>query len=177
VHALLADATSFAGARRTGGDATRLPFANGTFDLVFTQLTLLWVSPLERALDEIARVLAPGGAFVALEPDYGGLIEHPPAVVARDLWIAGLSRAGADPYIGRKLPEMLAARGFSVNVSLFDTLYAPSPVRFDFLRDLPLSELERSELESIEEESLVRRLPWSQVAHLPFFLVVSTKSS
>lgn len=176
VHALRTDVTPFAGSDRCGGDAVRLPFASETFDLIFSQLTLLWVSPLDLALDEIARILAPGGAFIALEPDYGGMIEHPPEIATRDLWIAGLTRAGADPYIGRKLPEMLAARGFSVNVSLFDTLYAPSPARFDFLRDLSLTESERAALERIEQEALMQRSPWSQAAHLPFFLVTSIKS-
>ena len=176
VHALRADAAPFAGAQRVGGDAARLPFADGTFDLLFTQLTLLWVSPVERALDEVMRVLAPGGVLVALEPDYGGLIEHPPEIAARDLWVSGLTRAGADPHIGRKLPEMLATRGFSVSVKLFDTLYTPSPTRCDFLRDLPLNEPELATLERIEHAALVRQSPWSQVAHLPFFLVTAIKT-
>lgn len=175
-HALRVDAGPFAGAHRVRGDAVRLPFANASFDLIFTQLALLWISPIEHAMDDIARVLAPGGALVALEPDYGGLIEYPAEIAARDLWIAGLARVGADPHIGRKLPEMLTRHGFSVNVGLFDTLYAPSPARFDFLRDLPLTELELATLEHIEQEALVRQSPWAQVAHLPFFLVTAIKT-
>lgn len=176
VRALRADAVAFAGAYRVGGDAARLPFASASFDLIFTQLALLWISPIEHAMDEIARVLAPGGALVALEPDYGGLIEYPEEVAARELWIAGLARAGADPHIGRKLPQALARRGFSVNVGLFDTLYAPSPTRFDFLRDLPLTGAELATLEQIEQETLGRQSPWSQIAHLPFFLVTAIKA-
>ena len=177
IHALRADATPFAGAHRVGGDAALLAVSpDGAFDLVFTQLTLLWVSPLERALDEIARILAPGGALVAL----GAGLRRADRTSARNRRARfvdrRITRAGADPYIGRKLPEMLAARGFSVNVGLFDTLYAPSPARFDFLRDLPLTEAERATLEHIEQEALVRRSPWSQVAHLPFFLVTAIKS-
>lgn len=175
IGALRDGAEAFDGAARIGGDALRLPFANAAFDLIFTQLALLWINPIERALDEIARVLASGGALVALEPDYGGMIEHPSEIAARDLWITGLTRAGADPHIGRRLPQALAARGFSVNVGLFDALYAPSPTRFDFLRGLPLNDDECARLEQIEQEALVRQSPWSQVAHLPFFLVSATK--
>ena len=156
-----------------GGDARRLPFADGAFDLVFSQLTLLWVAPLEPALDELARVLAPGGALVALEPDYGGLIEHPPEVAARDLWLAALPRAGADPLVGRKLPGLLADRGFDARVRLFDTLVAPAPARFDFLDDLPLTPEERARLDELRFAAAAMTRPWSQVAHLPFMLVTA----
>lgn len=165
---------AFGGASRSGGDARRLPFADATFDLVFTQLTLLWVQPVARALDEIRRVLRPGGALVALEPDYGGMIEHPPEIAARELWLSALERAGADPLVGRRLPELLAARGFTVSVGLFEVLYAPSAARCDFLRDLPLTAAEALALETIEMEALMRRGPWAQIAHLPFFLVAAT---
>ena len=175
VAALRDGATAFAEAYCTGGDARRLPFADAVFDLVFTQLTLLWVQPVARALDEIQRVLRPGGVLVALEPDYGGMIEHPPEIAARELWLSALERAGADPLIGRALPGLLAARGFTVNVGLFESLYAPSAARFDFLRDLPLTTAEALALETIETEALVRHSPWAQIAHLPFFLVTALK--
>jgi SAM-dependent methyltransferase len=173
--ALREGVAAFAGAQRTGGDALRLPFADAIFDLVFTQLTLLWVQPVARALDEIQRVLRPGGVLVALEPDYGGMIEHPPEIAARALWLSALERAGADPLIGRTLPGALAARGFTVNVGLFESLYAPATERFDFLRDLPLTAAEALQLETIEMKASVRRGPWAQIAHLPFFLVTALK--
>jgi len=175
VTALKEGAAVFGGAARTGGDARRLPFTDVAFDLVFTQLTLLWVQPVPRALDEIHRVLRPGGALVALEPDYGGMIEYPPEIAARELWLSALERAGANPLIGRALPGLLAARGFTVSVGFFESLYAPSPARFDFLRDLPLTAAEALALESIEMEALARRSPWAQIAHLPFFLVTALK--
>jgi SAM-dependent methyltransferase len=174
--ALRGGGAAYAGAGRVNGDARRLPFAGAVFDLVFTQLTLLWIQPVTRTLDEIHRVLRPGGALVALEPDYGGLIEYPPEVAARELWLVALERAGADPLIGRALPGLLAARGFVVQVGLFESLYAPAAARFDFLRDLPLTAEEAQTLETIEVEALVRRSPWAQIAHLPFFLITALKS-
>ncbi len=175
IAALRAGKTAFAGAGRVGGDAARLPFATGAFDLVFTQLTLLWTNPVEPVLDEIRRVLAPGGALAALEPDYGGMIEYPPEIAARDLWCAALSRAGADPLIGRRLPGLLAARGFAVSVGLFDTLAEPSPLRFDFLRDLPLTDEETVTLQRAEQVARQDGSHGQHVAHLPFFLVTAIR--
>ncbi len=176
VAALQVAAASFGSAYRVGGDAVYLPFADATFDLVFTQLTLLWVHPLEQALREIVRVLAREGVLIALEPDYGGMIEYPPAIATSDLWLNGLQHAGADPFIGRKLPTQLAACGLRVKVNLFDTLYAPDAARFDFLRDLPLDAAEKATLQKIEREAAKRQQPWAQVAHVPFFLVTAVKT-
>jgi len=44
------------------GDAEALPFRGGAFDLVVSTSALQWVAEIERALAEMRRVLAPGGA-------------------------------------------------------------------------------------------------------------------
>ena len=46
-------------------DVQNLPFADGSFDLVVAAWMLYHVPDLERGLSEIARVLRPGGTFVA----------------------------------------------------------------------------------------------------------------
>jgi len=168
-------ATAFVGASRAAGDALHLPFADDTFDLVFCQLTLLWISPLAQALAEIWRTLAPGGALVALEPDYGGLMEYPPEIATRDLWLHGLTRAGADPCVGRKLPALLSQQGFMCRVALFDTLEPPAPERFELLRGLPLESAEQAALKEIALQAHRLSGGWGQVAHLPFFLVTALK--
>jgi SAM-dependent methyltransferase len=175
VSALQEAESTFASASRIGGHAAFLPFRDATFDLVFSQLTLLWVNPLAATLDAIYRILMNGGVLVAMEPDYEAMIEYPPAIAAKELWCAGLSRAGADPAIGRKLPRLLAARGFDVRISLFDTLYAPHPARLDFLQDLPFTTEERQQLDKITLEVSLRTQPWGQLAHLPFFLITAVK--
>jgi SAM-dependent methyltransferase len=43
----------------------RLPFANGTFDVVFARAVLHHTTDLDSACREIHRVLAPGGIFIA----------------------------------------------------------------------------------------------------------------
>lgn len=46
------------------GDIEQLPFADNTFDLVFSSLSLQWCNDLNAALLEAKRVLKPGGLFV-----------------------------------------------------------------------------------------------------------------
>jgi len=53
--------------RWVGGDAESLPFADGTFDLVTIGFGLRNILDRERALAEMARVLAPGGRMLCLE--------------------------------------------------------------------------------------------------------------
>jgi ubiquinone/menaquinone biosynthesis C-methylase UbiE len=48
------------------GDVQELPFANGVFDTVVAAWMLYHVPDVDRALAEIARVLEPGGALVAV---------------------------------------------------------------------------------------------------------------
>jgi malonyl-CoA O-methyltransferase len=46
-------------------DARALPFEDGSFDLVFSNLMLQWLLPPDRALAEMRRVLRPGGLLLA----------------------------------------------------------------------------------------------------------------
>jgi len=162
---------NFRGATVVRGDAERLPFADGTFDLVFCQFALMWLdAPV--AAREIRRVLAPGGALAAIEPDYGGMIEHPPEIAVADLWLSALRRAGADPCAGRKLPSMLSQAGFEVRADLLDRVEPPSPLRFDMLAELPLNDAERRALEHARRaDSALARA--AQVVHLPMFLITA----
>lgn len=165
---------AFTGAQRVCGDATRLPYADASFDLVYCQCALMWMP--ESTLDEVARVLQVQGVLVAFEPDYGGMIEHPQAIATRDIWIAALSRTGADPLIGRKLPSRLAALRFDVRVDLLPQIAPPSPMRFDLLRGLPLTGDERVALQSVEAEiSSSHDQEWQHIAHLPFVLITAAR--
>jgi malonyl-CoA O-methyltransferase len=60
--------------RRPGcicGDAERLPFAEGSFQFIFSNLMLQWCQDLEPVFTELRRVLAPGGLlmFTTFGPD------------------------------------------------------------------------------------------------------------
>ena len=56
-------------ARRTRGDLARLPFADGSFDLLTANMVMEHLANPAEQLAEIARVLRPGGVFVAVTPN------------------------------------------------------------------------------------------------------------
>lgn len=54
---------------RICGDGQRLPFKDNTFDLVFSEYVFEHLPNPDDALDEIDRVLNPGGSFVVVVPN------------------------------------------------------------------------------------------------------------
>ncbi len=52
------------------GDATRLPFADGTFDRVITSEVLEHIQADVAAISEFVRILKPGGTFAATVPTW-----------------------------------------------------------------------------------------------------------
>jgi len=154
------------------GNARQLPFRNRTIDLVFGQNVLLWTGYIRDVIREVSRILTLQGSWVLLEPDYGGLMEYPHDFETREIWIQALTRAGADPVIGRKLPALLAEAGFMVRVEMLPHLLLPHPARFDFLQELPLTDDEKRILNEIRNESSELN-PSYQVAHLPYFLIIA----
>jgi SAM-dependent methyltransferase len=54
-------------------DAYDLPFDNASFDAAHCERVLMHLAHPERALQEMRRVVKPGGWIVAAEPDWGGL--------------------------------------------------------------------------------------------------------
>jgi ubiquinone/menaquinone biosynthesis C-methylase UbiE len=81
-------------------DAERLPFADGSFDLVLGHAVLHHIPDLARAFAEFARVLAPGGTIVfAGEPSrYGDRLANVPKRAANalaPLWRRAIGAARA----------------------------------------------------------------------------------
>ncbi|MBN9035734.1 MAG: class I SAM-dependent methyltransferase [Rhizobiales bacterium] len=54
-------------------DAADMPFENASFDCVLANSILEHVEQLDRVLDEVERVLAPGGRFLVIVPTNGSL--------------------------------------------------------------------------------------------------------
>jgi ubiquinone/menaquinone biosynthesis C-methylase UbiE len=88
------------------GDATTLPFDDGSFDLVYCRFLLEYLREPERAVSEMVRVCRPGGRVLLQDLD-GQLLWHYPedAELERQVTatLATLARSGFDPFAGRKL--------------------------------------------------------------------------
>jgi ubiquinone/menaquinone biosynthesis methyltransferase len=91
------------------GDMTALPFEAACFDLVTTGYGLRNVPDLPQALDEIARVLRPGGQLLSLD------FNRPPNPLIRTVYLAYLTLVGAalgwllhrDPDTYRYIPASI----------------------------------------------------------------------
>ncbi len=158
---------------RVAASAEQLPMPDESFDLVFAQFTFLWINDPRRAAAEAYRVLEQGGALAAIEPDYGGLMEFPPEIELKDTWLAALRRAGADPLIGRKLPDLFSRAGLRLEVRFLDRLDPPDLLRFELLEELPLTDEERERVSRVRAAS--QALGTRPVAHLPCWLVLGEK--
>lgn len=102
--------SNFVGALR--GDATRLPFSNDVFDCIITSEVLEHIQDDVAALQELARVLKPGGVLAVTVPSWfpekiNWMLSdeyHAPFVVGGHLRI----------YSGTELREKLRASGLEV---------------------------------------------------------------
>jgi ubiquinone/menaquinone biosynthesis C-methylase UbiE len=73
------------------------------FDIIITHYSFLWIKDLDRAIQEIHRILTADGVFLILgEPDFDGLIEYPDTNLKNQIYSA-LKKVGADPEVGKKL--------------------------------------------------------------------------
>ena len=100
----------------TRADATRLPFADSTFDRVHCSWLLEHVPSPVDVLKDVRRVLKPGAMCQFIEVDNATFATTPACPeaneVMRRLNDAQL-RGGGDPFVGRKLERLFAAAGFT----------------------------------------------------------------
>ena len=111
------------------GDAFALPFADGTFDVVFHQGLLEHFRNPDDLIAENARVLKPGGYLLVDVPQrwhYYTVIKH--LLIALRLWFAGWERE----YSVAELEGMLRRHSFSV-VSSYGEWFNP-PIWYRMLR-------------------------------------------
>ncbi|MEZ5560246.1 MAG: methyltransferase domain-containing protein [Pseudomonadales bacterium] len=89
-----------------------LPFPDATFDRVVCKNVLEYVPDLVASLDEIKRVLKPGGRVHVIDSDWGFVVVEPWGKETVDRFFAAAAPAFREPYIGRRVPGALAGRGF-----------------------------------------------------------------
>ena len=97
------------------GNVTGMPFADKTFDIVWSKHLLQWVPEREKALAEFVRVAKPGGRVVCCNFDRFCLAHYPVNQLLQtelERWFVAASKSfGFDNDLGRKLPHMFQAAG------------------------------------------------------------------
>jgi len=115
-------ARAFAEERRLGNvkivraDARDTGLASSSYDLVHTRLLLVNISSPEQVVEEMARIVRPGGWVVVMEPDSGLQLCHPAHSGLRrltELLGTAYQLDGADLNLGRRLPHLLATAGLA----------------------------------------------------------------
>jgi SAM-dependent methyltransferase len=158
------------------GDGLKLPFPAHSFKVSLCHFYLLWVTNPMKALLEMKRVTRPGGWLVALaEPDYGQRIDKPDSLVPLGkLQTQALTRQGADPFIGARLPALFSQIGLAHIQSGVLTPQEPqSIIPADFELEWRVIQSDLAGLISEEELARYKRLDqqaWqagTRVLHVP----------
>lgn len=100
------------------GNGKKLPYPDNHFDMTYCNFLLLWIDTPEVVVREMARVTKPKGYVLALaEPDYGGKIDNPEFGL-KELISNSLTKAGADPNIGRMLGVLFKKANLTCELGL-----------------------------------------------------------
>jgi ubiquinone/menaquinone biosynthesis C-methylase UbiE len=136
------------------GDAERLPFATGSFDLVISR-HLLWTLPHpEAAIDEWIRVLRPGARLVVVDGQFdAGALKQPTGSARSSQEYAAIG--DKLPFLGgrsrEEIERLLSARGLG-------------NVQGDSLHDLVAAQAQRMVDEGLERRTHRRYVVWGDVA-------------
>jgi SAM-dependent methyltransferase len=119
-------------------DACRLPFRDGVFDSIYSVAVLQHVNDVESAVAEMARVTAPRGRVLAVEPDNSARYAFSSTPAGRRAFelsraffnaLSGQQSDGRTAAIGPNLPRLFSERGIElIDVRLFpvsQTLLGP----------------------------------------------------
>lgn len=122
------------------GDLAELPFADGTFDLVFTRFVLVHLTDPTGAICELTRVVRPGGRVVAYDMVHDGIWFSPDKPAFAELLRAALAvmrGRGMEPSQGLHLgPAMIRAGLADVQVQVIPHhALTPDPLLEDYRRN------------------------------------------
>jgi ubiquinone/menaquinone biosynthesis C-methylase UbiE len=97
------------------GNAFELPFDESTVDILRCERVWQHLDEPQRAADEVARVLRPGGRALVIDTDWATTIMHPGDLevveAMRQMWL----KRFPNPFSGRKLAGQLSAAGLRVD--------------------------------------------------------------
>lgn len=143
------------------------------FDGAFCRWLLMFVPEPERVLAELARVLRPGGVFVAMEYfQFRTMALWPEGAMFRRVFDgvhAQIAAAGGDADIGGSLPRLLTSAGFRI-VDVYSILRVgrPGAPLWDWLHATDTHHPQLVEAGLVSEEELTAfREEWSRASASP----------
>ena len=95
------------------GDSQALRFDSGTFDGVRAERMLMHVPDAERAIAEMARVLAPGGRLSVLDFDWETQVCDSPYKETTRKIALSFCDGMKNGWIGRRMPRLFASHGIA----------------------------------------------------------------
>lgn len=112
------------------GDATAIPYADGSFDVAVSTQVLEYVADIPGALGELRRVLRPGGRLVLLDTDWDSIVWHSSDDERMQRVLVAFEQHLVDPHLPRTLWPSLDRAGFQAAcplvVSLLNVGYRPA---------------------------------------------------
>jgi SAM-dependent methyltransferase len=166
-------------------DARHAGLPSESFNLVHARTLLVTIPEPEEVLGEMVRLAKPGGWVASQEADVEYGLCYPPLPAwdrLRELFQAGFGRSGANPCLGRRLPQLYRQAGLEdVEVVIHAPAYPVGHSRRTLLPDLVRSlrvvilELELcSERELAELDRTVRaHLAGPRTLMMPHLFVVA----
>jgi SAM-dependent methyltransferase len=128
---------SRAGGWAVAADEEALPFADGTFDLVISNLSLHWVNDLPGALLQIRRILKEDGLFLGAMLGGDTLVELRQCLLDAELAEEGGVGPRVSPFVEIKDAGALLQRaGFGLPVADVDTITVTYANALGLLADL-----------------------------------------
>jgi len=164
--------------RLAGANVHQLPFPANTFNIVLTHYFLMWIGDPLNALKEMTRVITNGGCLICFaEPDYGGRLDFPPEFISiKDHQIKGLTKAGADPIMGRKLKSLFHTTGLKdIQYGVYEGRWStdPSPIEVESEWQMLKNDLKgiisSAELAELKKHDQSSREDGSRIIYVPTF--------
>lgn len=139
------------------GTRERCPFDAESVDVLRSERVLQHVTDPAGAVEDMVRVLRPGGRIALIDTDWSTAIVHPadPAVLQRmvDYFLAD----SANPYSGRRLRGLLAGAGLEITGETAATwIESQEGARQGFVSMMHLNSLEGGVITRAEAEAFAQ---------------------
>jgi SAM-dependent methyltransferase len=151
-------------------DLYQLPYGDAEFDHVFVCFVLEHLTDPAAALEQLHRVLRPGGTLTVIEGDHGSCYWHPETAESLQAWqclIDVQASLGGNSLIGRQIYPLLRRAGFeSIRVSP-RMLYMDSsnPKLMDAFVGKTIVPMVEGVRESVLEQALMVQAAWAKGIH------------